>query len=159
RGCGTGGGCPIVRHVTTQRSTALLRTARRVSSSAHCCNRSKCPEHSLLRTVFQILVDNVPFVIAPFLFLWSRRGRFFVRQNRNTAQVILEPRLRKNKHDAGRLGAGVLEAHPGIRRNERHSSGMQIAFLTAESSMQGSRLEEDNFILTQVFVSRDLVTG
>jgi hypothetical protein len=72
--------------------------------------------------------------------------------------MVLKTRRRKYEHDAARLDTSVLQVHPGVCGNERHSSSSEIAFVVANLNMSHSRLDQHNLILTEMFMSRDDVT-
>ena len=108
---------------------------------------------------FFVFVDDVARVVA-FLSLFQRCRRWlFAGENRFAAHKILKAGRRKYEVDADGLVADGLNAHPSVGGNEHHASGMEVAFLVAEVDVSGSGVDGDNFILAQMFVEHDFVSG
>src|SRR5580658_1496850 len=68
--------------------------------------------------------------------------------------MILEPGRREYGHITLSLPADVLRTYPRICRNKHHPSRMQIAFLVPQMNVNGSFLDQQNFILPLVLVRR-----
>src|SRR5215471_9184009 len=114
---------------------------------------------SLLGFFFPLFGNDMPFVIALFVFFRGDSCWFFVWQHRFAAHEILEAGRRKYEHEAEGLGSHGFYTYPGIRRNECDSSRVQIAFLVSHMNMSGSFFDQQNFILPQVFVQWYFVFG
>ena len=91
-------------------------------------------------------------MLAFFVFFWGHRYRFFVWQHGFAAHQILESGGREYPHQADGLASGVLYTYPGVRRNEYYSSRVQIAFLVPQMNVSCSFFDEQNLILSQMFV-------
>src|ERR1700678_931241 len=73
--------------------------------------------------------------------------------------MILESGRREYGDDAGGFGAGVLQADPSMLRNEHHSSGMQIALLISNMSVDGAFLDEHDLVLLKMLMGWYGCTG
>src|ERR1051325_7596540 len=79
--------------------------------------------------------------------------------HRDATLDLFKARLREDKNKADVLVAGVLQADPRVRRNEDSRSRVNIAFLTSKPHVSRTGLDQDDLVLSEVFVPRDLPTG
>jgi len=91
-------------------------------------------------------------------FAAKRRGRAS-RGNRDATLELFEAWCRENKYKADILFSGVLQADPGLRRNEDNRFRMNIAFFTSEPHMSRTGLDQEDFVLSDVFVPCNLPAG
>jgi hypothetical protein len=79
--------------------------------------------------------------------------------NRGATQELFEARCGKDKCKTDILVPGVFQADPHLRWNEDKGSRMNIAFFTSEPHMSGTGLDQDDFVLSDVFMPCNLSAG
>jgi hypothetical protein len=91
---------------------------------------------------------------------FSTKGRGGISSgNRGTTQELFEARCGKDKYKTDIFVPGVPQADPRLRGNEDNRSRMNIAFFTSEPHMSRTGLDQDDFVLSEVFVPCDLPAG
>src|SRR5262244_3682626 len=106
---------------------------------------------------FRYSVDNdVSFMLACLEFFAAKRRGRASRGNRDATLELFKARCREDKYKADILVAGVLQADPRVRRNEGNRSRMNIAFYSSEPHMSRTGLDQEDFVLSEVFVSCNL---
>src|SRR5262245_3059951 len=109
---------------------------------------------------FRCSVDNdMSFMLACLEFLAAKRWGRASCGNRDATLELFEARCREDKYKPDVLVSGVLQADPGLRRNEDNRSCMTIAFFTSEPHMSRTGLDQEDFVLSDVFVPCNLPAG